>query len=190
MEATMNGYSLALFVHIVGALGFAIALALEWTGLRQLRSATAPAPPGAWMGILQSALKFGFVSMLATVITGVYMMATVWRGAPWLGVTVGALGLLIGFSAALTRPRMKAIGQALATGHGPTSPVFQGRVNHPLLWVSIQARAAVTLGIILLKIAKPDLGGSLLIVGVALVLGIASTLPMLGREPAQAGAAG
>jgi hypothetical protein len=185
----MNGYSLALFVHIVGALGFAVALGLEWTGLRQLRSAASPEAVRVWMRILNTALKVGFGSMLATVITGVYMMATVWGAARWLGVTVGALGLLIGLSAALSRPRMRAIGQALAAGHGPTSPVFQGRVNHPMLWVSIQARAAVTLGIVLLKIAKPDLGGSLLIVGVALVLGIASALPVLRREPAPAGAA-
>jgi hypothetical protein len=185
----MNGYAIALFVHIVGALGFAVALALEWTGLRQLRSARSPEPVRAWMGILQSALKVGFVSMLATVITGAYMMATVWRAVPWLVVTVGSLGLLIGLSAAVTRPRMRAVGQALATGHGPMSPAFQGLANHPLLWVSIQGRAAVTLGIILLKIAKPGLGGSLLIVGMALVLGIASAPPMLRREPAQAGAA-
>jgi hypothetical protein len=116
------------------------------------------------------------------------MMATVWRAVPWLSVTLGALGLLIGFSAMLTRPRMKAIGRTLAAGHGLSSTVFQGVANHPLLWVSIQARAAVTLGIILLKIAKPDLAGSLLIVGVALALGIASALPMLRREQAQVGA--
>ena len=35
----MNDYSIALFLHIVGALGFFVALGLEWTGLRQIRSA-------------------------------------------------------------------------------------------------------------------------------------------------------
>jgi len=185
----MSSYAIALFVHIVGALGFGVALGLEWTGLRQLRKATSSEAVRTWMRILQNALKVGFVSMLATVLTGSYMMATAWGAAPWLSVTLAALGLLIGFSAALTRPRLRAIGQALATGHGPMSPTFQGVVNHPLLWISIQARAAVTLGIILLKIAKPDLGGSLLIVGVALVLGIASALPILRREPSRAGAA-
>jgi hypothetical protein len=141
------------------------------------------------MGILQRAIGVAFLSMLATVISGIYMMLTAWGAVPWLVVTLVALGLLIGLSATLTRPRMRAFGQALATGHGPTSTAFQTLVNHPLLWVSIQARAAVTLGIILLKIAKPDLGRSLLIVCVALVLGIASAMPMLPREQAQAGAA-
>jgi hypothetical protein len=185
----MNGYSIAMLVHIVGALGFGVALGLEWTGLRQLRSAASPEAIRAWIGILQRALGVGFVAMLATVITGIYMMARVWGPEPWLSVTLGSLGLLIGLTVALTRPRMRAIGRALAAGHGQMSPTFRGLVNHPLLWVSIQTRAAVTLGIILLKIAKPELGGSLLIVGVALVLGVASALPMLRRKPAQAGAA-
>ena len=101
-------------------------------------------------------------------------MATGWGAVPWLVVTVGSLGLLIGLSAALTRPRMRAIGRALATGHGPMSPTFQALVNHPLLWASIQTRAAVTLGIILLKIAKPDVGGALLVIGVAVVFGLMS----------------
>ena len=33
----MNYYSIALFLHVVGALGFFVVLGLEWTSLRQLR---------------------------------------------------------------------------------------------------------------------------------------------------------
>jgi len=186
----MSSYSIALYVHIVGALGFGISLGLEWTGLRQLQNAASPESVRAWMRILQRALGVGFASMLATVITGVYMMATVWGAVPWLSVALGALGLLIGLSAALTRPRMRAIGRALVTERGPMAPVFLGLVNHPLLWVSIQARAAITLGIILLKIAKPNWGGALLIIGLAIVLGLASAaLPVLAPRRAPQGSA-
>ena len=38
---------------------------------------------------------------------------------------------------------------------------------------------AIALGIIFLKIAKPELAGSLLTIGVAIVLGLASSLPLL-----------
>ena len=34
----MNAYSIALFLHIVGALGFFVALGLEWTGLWQIEA--------------------------------------------------------------------------------------------------------------------------------------------------------
>jgi len=38
----MDDYAIALFLHIVGAVGFFVALGLEWTGLRQIRSAMTP----------------------------------------------------------------------------------------------------------------------------------------------------
>ncbi len=77
----MNIYSIALFFHIVGALGFFVALGLEWTGLRQIRKAVSPDQVRGWMGILKSTRKVGFVSMLTAVITGIYMMVTVWGGS-------------------------------------------------------------------------------------------------------------
>jgi hypothetical protein len=48
---------------------------------------------------------------------------------------------------------------------------------------------AITLGIVFLKIVKPDLDGSLLTIGVAIVLGIASALPMPRSERVPAGSA-
>ena len=185
----MNDYSIALFLHIVGALGYIVALSLEWTGLRQIRSATPSAQVRAWMGIFKSASKVGFASMLTTVISGIYMVLTEEGGAAWVFVTLGALVLLIVLSAALTAPRMEAIGQALAAENGAVSKTFHSLANHPLLWVSVQTRVAIVLGIVFLKAAKPDLGGSLLTIGVAIALGIASALPLPRRVRAQEGSA-
>ena len=185
----MNVYSIALFLHIVGALGFFVALGLEWTGLWQIRSAVRPEPVRAWMGILRSASRVGMTSMLTTVISGFYMMATAWGGVAWIIVTLGALVLVIVLSVALTGPRMVAIGRSLATEKGLVSQTFHILANHPLLWISIQTRVAIALGIVFLKTAKPDLGGSLLTISVAIVLGLASALPVPRRERAQEGSA-
>lgn len=181
----MNDYSIALFLHIVGALGFFVALGLEWTALWQIRSAMTLEQVREWMGILKSVSKVGFVSMLTTVITGIYLMVTVWGGVAWIYVTLGSLALVIVLTQAVTKPRMAAIGQALTTEKRPVSQTFHNLANHPLLWASIQTRVAIALGIVFLKIAKPDLGGSLLTIGVAIVLGLASTLPMARRERAR-----
>src|SRR5512139_2002738 len=141
----MNGNSIALFLHIVGALGLFVALGLEWTGLGQIRSAMTVEPIRAWMGILKNVRTFGFASMLTTVLTGIYMMLTAWGGVAWIIVTLGSLILLIALSLALTGPRMAAIGQALATGKGAFSPIYHTVANHPLLWISIQTRVAIAL---------------------------------------------
>jgi hypothetical protein len=177
----MNIYSIALFLHIVGALGVFVALGLEWTGLRQLQSANLPEQVRAWMGILKGTNNVGFPSMLTTVITGIYMVLKVWGWVPWILVVLGALVLIIVLSMALTKPQMAALGEALATEKGSVSQTFHNLVNHPVLWISIQTRVAIALGIIFLKIAKPDLVGSLVTIGVAIVLGIASALPMRRR---------
>ncbi len=174
----MNNYSLALFLHIVGALGFFVALGLEWTGLWQVRSAILPEQVRAWMGILKNTNKVGFPSMLTTVITGIYMVLKGWGWVPWILIVLGALVLAIMLSVVVTKPRMAAIGQALAMEKGPVSQTFHNLVNHPILWISIQTRVAIALGIVFLKIVKPDLGGALLTIGVAIVLGIASALPI------------
>jgi hypothetical protein len=185
----MNSYSIALFLHIVGALGFFVALGLEWTGLSQIRSALTLEGVRAWMGVLKSVRKFGFTSMLTTVITGLYLMLTFWGGRPWLYVTLGSLVLVIALAQVITAPRMAAIGKALFTEKGSLSITFHNLANNPLLWISIQARVAIILGIIFLKIAKPDLGGSLLTIGITIIIGIASTLPVARREHAQEGLA-
>jgi len=185
----MTTYSIALFFHIVGAMGFFLALGLEWTGLWQLRSALRSQEVRAWMGLLKSARRGGFASMLAVVISGVYMMATAWGPVAWLIVTVGALVVVIVLSLVLSGPRMAAIGRALATEQGAVSQTFHRVANHPLLWISIQTRVAITLGIVLLKTARPDVSGSLLIIGIAIVLGLASALPMPRRERAYEGSA-
>ena len=87
----------------------------------------------------------------------------------------------------LTKPRMAAIEQVLATENRSVSPTFLDLVNHPIPWISIQTRATIVLGIIYLKIAKPDLGGSLLIIGIAIVLGLVSVLLIPRHVHAQKG---
>ena len=183
----MNAYSIALFLHIVGAAGFFVALGLEWTGLWQIRSATTPQQVRGWMMILKSVRKVGFVSMSTTVITGIYLMATVWGGEAWIIVTVGSLILVIALAQVVTAPRMAAVGRTLTTEKVLLSQTFYSLANHPLLWISIQTRVAIALGIIFLKLARPDFGGSLLTIGVAIVLGLASGLPRSRRERAGEG---
>jgi hypothetical protein len=186
----MNDYSIALFLHIVAVLGMFVGLGLEWIGLSQIRGAQDFGQVRVWMGVLKSTPKLGFPSMLAAVVSGLYMMWRVWGGTPWVIMSIGALVLIIVLFAAVTRRQMTAVGRALGAQKGPVvSQTFHSLANHPLLWISIQTRMAIALGIIFLKIAKPDLAGSLLTIGVAIVLGIASALPASRHEQAPAGSA-
>ena len=185
----MSNYSIALFLHIAGALGFFVVLGLEWIGLSQVRRAKLPDEARAILGMVKSADRLGFISMPITIITGIYMLVTVWGWVPWIIVVLGALVLEIVLFVVLAKPRMATIEQALAAETEFVSQTFHDLVNDPILWISIRTRVAIILGIVFLKIATPDLGGSLLTIGIAIVLGLASALPIFRHERGQAGSA-
>jgi hypothetical protein len=183
----MSIFSIALFLHIVCALGVSIALGVEWLGMSQIQKSTAPEEIRAILRVVKSTTRFGFISMFSTVITGFYMVLAALGWIPWILVVIGALILVIVLTRVLTAPRMAAIGQALAMEKGSASQSFHNLLKDPILWISIQTRVAIVLGIIFIKIATPDLGVSLLTIGVAIVLGIISTLPMFHNARVQEG---
>jgi D-alanyl-lipoteichoic acid acyltransferase DltB (MBOAT superfamily) len=183
----MNYYSIALFFHVVGALGIFVAFGLEWTGLRQVQIATTSEQVRASIRIPKSARRVGIASMLTILVTGFYMMATVWGGAAWIIVALGALVLMIVLAAALTGPRMAAIERILTAEHGQEFRNIQRLANHTLLCISIRTRVAVALGIVFLMTVKPDQRGALLAIVVAALFGIAASLPLTRRERVQQG---
>jgi MFS family permease len=185
----MSNYSIALFLHIVGALGFFVVQGVEWSGLSQIRSIILPEEARAILELIKRTNRLGFISILTTVTTGIYMMLTVWRFVPWILVVLGSLILEIVIFVVLSGPRMAAIEQVLDTEERSVSKTFHTLVNHPILWISIHTRTAILLGIVFLKIAKPDLVGSLLTISIAIVLGLTLVFPVLRHERVQAGSA-
>lgn len=184
----MNYYLIVKLIHIIGALGFFMALGTEWLSLSYARNATTSEQVRERLQISRSAQRLGPFSMLTILITGIYMMATVWHRVGWLLVALGALILIVVLGAALTRPRMAAVGQTLATEKGPVSSSLQRLLNNSLLWLSLRTRVSIALGIVFLMTLKPELLGSLITITVAIVLGLVFSLPASNRnrEKAQA----
>jgi hypothetical protein len=83
---TVMLYSIALFLHIVGALLLFVTLTVEGIALRQLRrAATIEAARGA-AALLRLNRIVGPLSALAVLIPGLYMMATNWGWVAWIVV--------------------------------------------------------------------------------------------------------
>lgn len=185
----MNAYSIVLFIHIVAAMGFFIALGVEWISLRQMRAATTYEQIRESMRTSRGIQRLGMASMLTILAAGFYLMAMEWGGVAWIIVALGAVVVVIAVSAVLTRPQMATIGQALSTGNGPVPSATRSALHHPALWISIQTRVAIALGIVFLMSVKPDLVGSLLTITVATIAGLVAALPMSRRERVQEGPA-
>jgi len=76
---------------------------------------------------------------------------------------------------------MSAVRQGSLDESGPLSPASRIRLRDPILWVSVQARIALALGIVFLMSVKPGLIGSLTTIGVSLIAGLVASTPIWGR---------
>jgi hypothetical protein len=184
----MNYYLIAKLLHILGALGFFIALGLEVLSLWQARNATASVQVRERLHISSSAQRLGPLSMLMILISGFYMMAVARISSAWLIVAFGALILMVLLGLAITAPRMAAIRQALTTENGSVSASLHNLLHNSLLSLSMHMRVIIALGIVVLMTLKPDLLGALITMAVAVVLGLAFSLParIRDREKVQA----
>jgi len=181
----MNLYNIALFFHVVGALGYFIALGLEWFNLQQLQRTSTVEQVGEWFKITGRLRGIGGISMLLILIAGFYMTFAAWGGADWISVAFGAMILQGVLAGVLTSPRMRAIQKAIANESGPITPALDALLHHPLLSVSMLARVGIALGIIFLMTVKPALMGSLITIAVGLVVGLALAAFTMGSRRAQ-----
>jgi hypothetical protein len=185
----MTLYSIVLFLHIVGALGLFVALGLEWVSLAYVRRAATAEQAREWLGVRSWVMRLGPASLVVILLSGFYMMATRWGGAGWILVALAALVVIAILGATLTGLPMGTIQNAAAAESGPLSPALRQRLNDPRLWISIQIRTAIALGIVFLMTVRPDLVRSLVTIGTAVILGVASALPMWRRGRAKGEAA-
>jgi hypothetical protein len=121
----MSLYSLALFLHIVGALALFALLTIEGVSLRQ-----GTRPP-------RISRVLGPISGLLVLIPGLYMSATSWGWQGWILVSLVSW-LLIAAGGAFTGIRL-----------------MRGRLDRQTATVSWLVRIGVVLGVVFVMTVKP-----------------------------------
>jgi hypothetical protein len=183
----MTLYSLALFVHILGALALLGAMGLEWVALLNLRRVGTSEQAREWLTVFALFRRIYPFAWGAILLAGLYMTAAVWRGASWIIVALISVVVLMAAGGALTGRRMASLAQGVASAKGALSTEFQATLRDPYLLSVFQVRLAFTLGIVFLMVTKPGLLLGSLDMVLATILGLLSTLPLRGtarqREP-------
>lgn len=155
----MNLYTLVLFLHVLGALGLFAALGLEWTGLRQLRRAQSVETVRPWLVVFGPVRRLGGPSFGLLLLSGFYLTAVLRGSMSWVALGLAGLVALGALSGGLTGRHMRRIHRELANGTGEErSSHVRQLVQQPRLWVSLQLRTAIALGVVFLMTNKP--GGS------------------------------
>jgi hypothetical protein len=123
--------------------------------------------------------------MLIILIAGFYMTFAAWGGADWIEVAFGAMIVQGVIAGVLTSPRMKALAKALEGESGPISSTIARLQLHPMLGVSMWTRLGIALSIVFLMTVKPALTGSLIVIAVGIVVGLAIAFVTLSSRRSQ-----
>jgi hypothetical protein len=190
----MTPYTLALFLHIVGAIGVFIGVSSWLFVAVALRRAQQVAQVRALSGLIQPTGVLTIVSLLLLGVAGFYMALTAWsEQATWIIVATISFVLLAPFGAFLIDPRLRTVAKAAAAApDGAVPAALAARIRDPLVGVGLCVYVGVLLGIVFLMSNKPPLATSIGVMVVATVLGLATGLliwPAAGGRAAQKGAA-
>jgi hypothetical protein len=120
----MTLYSLALFIHVVGAIGAFTGVSVWLFAATAVRRAQSVGQVRAMASLIQPSGVLAVISIVLLGVAGFYMAITVWgERATWIIVaTIGFL-LLAPFGTFVIDPRLRALGKAAAAlPDGPLPP--------------------------------------------------------------------
>jgi hypothetical protein len=177
-------YSLQHFLHVLGALGMAAALAVEATGLVGLRRSQTSDEARAFFRTRRWVLRIGPLSIALILATGIYASIVGWGWAGWIRAAFGGLLLIAVIGGALTGVPMARLASGLENAPGALPDPWRRAVRSPVLVISMTTRASLIVGIVLLMVYKPGLAASLIAICVAAGLGAGLGL-ILGRQQDQ-----
>jgi hypothetical protein len=169
--------SLTLFVHVVGMLTLFVGLGLEWAGLDGLQRSITREQALPWLRLVVLVPRVSGMALAAIVTSGFYLGARVGvLGNDWMRASYGALLLMAIVSGPVSRLPLRALKRAAdIPADGTVSTLRAGAVN-PILRLSLRMRIAFGLAIVFLMVAKPAAGESLLVLALASMATIATSV--------------
>jgi Predicted integral membrane protein (DUF2269) len=172
----MTIYTIVLFLHVSGAIGYFISMGTWLFGLSALRQAQRVEQVRALAHLVGRVGPLFGISVLLILATGLYMAINAWSLLTgWIAVALISLILIAPLGTAFIEPRRRAIDRlAQEASDGPLPQSLERRTHDPILLTALQTVTILLLGIVFLMTNKPSFIGSLIVMAVALVLGLAS----------------
>ena len=181
----MNLHVIFLYVHVIGAIGYSAGVLISVLGLSSLRRARSVEGVRSLLELQELTGLVSGISLLFTIIAGLYMAATTWGWQTgWINVALGSLVLLLSMGVLMGRRRHTIAVLVKEMSDGPLPKSLEQRIYDPWMAMGVYMLVMLVLGIVYLMTAKPALGGGLLVMGVAVILGLVISLPgwrMAGR---------
>jgi hypothetical protein len=170
--------SLILFGHVVGVLALFIGLGLEWLSLESVRRSTDAVEARLWVRASAAVPRVSAVALVLILASGFVLGARVGvLGNDWMRASYGALVLMAVIGGPVAGPRMRALRRAAGDPSDRALPALHAAASNALLRAALHVRIAFGLAVVYLMIGKPEASQSLLVLGVAALLAIVSSVP-------------
>lgn len=176
----MSAYRVALFVHILGMIGFFMPLGAWLFGLVALRRARLAQQVRSICQAIFVSDSVAVAGILLLAGAGLYMAITTWGlDTGWILVAIVSFALLAPVGPLVVERRLHIVANlASESPDGPLSPELQRRVNDPVIGAGLAVMLAWLLGIIVLMTMKPLLIGAILVMLAAALVGILAGVPL------------
>jgi hypothetical protein len=174
----MSIYTVVLFLHVSGAIGYFIGIGAWLFGLAGLRRAQRVEQVRSLTNLIGMTGPLFAISILFILAAGLYMAITAWSlQTGWIAVALISLVLMAPLGTAIIEPRRRALSRlANEAQDGPLPETLKQRIHDPVLGTAVQTLATLLFGIVFLMTTKPSLPVALVVMAVALALGLASGL--------------
>ena len=172
----MEFYFVILFIHITSALVLFMAMAIEWVGISKLQLALKREQIDEWIKFILP-LKYIFMSVgTLLLLTGAYMVSAKWNWSAWIIVAMLMWLFLFLHIILVTGKRVEKLSKLINSNSQMSDTELHGFIGTLSLMNLLQSEIAVGLGQIFIMTIKPDLVGSVCVIIVAIILGIAPLL--------------
>ena len=183
MDPTL--YRLMLFAHVLGMIGFFMALGVYVFGLAALRRARRVEQVRAIcrMIFLTDAIAVAGILLLAA--AGLAMALTTWNvRTGWIAVAIVSFALMAPIGPLIVERRLHAIdAQARLVGEGAIPDALMRQIYDPLIGAGLAVMIAWLCGIVFLMTTKPlSITEATMIMLIALVSGLALSAPLWRRR--------
>lgn len=171
----MTVYTIVKFLHVVGAIGYFIAVGTLLFGLAALQRTRRVEHVRVFTEFVGRLTPMFNVSILLLLLAGLYMTVTVWGfGTGWIDVALVSLLVLVPIAAVTVQSRLRVIARlAHEEADGPLSADLFARTHDLTILATPRTVTALLVGIVFLMTNKPALPVALFVMAIALVLGLA-----------------
>jgi hypothetical protein len=176
----MNIYSIALFVHVISAIGNFFGNGTLLLCMAALRRAQRVEQVRTIVALTAITRLIFPLSIFLLIATGLLLAVIAWGVQAWDAVALVSFVLIVvPLGAIVAGRRFSAIvNMAREAPDGPLPVALEAHIHDPVLGTALQTITALLLGMVFLMTMKPTLIGSILVMAIALVLGLASGLPL------------